>query len=130
MNYSTAWKYCNSFFHSAENNSVPPLANQYTRKPIAFIFPIVEYSPGPIISQPMPSDFQSRINQYPVPLIVERIGCGRSVAYAWQAGDRTPEPWQQIMILEKLGEPPPLPGVPGVSPGRGRPRKAQPPAGS
>ena len=68
-----------------------------------------------------PSDFQIAISRFPVPLIVERIGCGKSVAYAWQAGDRTPEPWQQTMILERMGDPPAP--VEAAARGRGRPRK-------
>ena len=68
-----------------------------------------------------PSEFQQRVSLFPVPLIIERIGCGQSVAYAWQQGTRTPEPWQQELILEKLGSPPEASEP--VKRGRGRPRK-------
>jgi hypothetical protein len=83
--------------------------------------------------------FRESINRWPVEVVLAALpGVAKRTVFAWRAGDRAPEPWQQVLILDKLGEPPPappappppapLPGVPGVSPGRGRPRKAQPPA--
>lgn len=73
----------------------------------------------------MPSDFQSRLRLFPVSLVMERIGCKQAAVYGWQAGTRLPEPWQQAMILEKLGDPP-APAVDGETKRdrRGRPRKA------
>lgn len=77
----------------------------------------------------MISDFHRRLRLFPVSVVIERIGCKQSAVYAWQSGFRTPEPWQQSMILEKLGEPPaPTPASGGApeTPGRGRPRKVYP----
>lgn len=73
------------------------------------------------------SDFQKTVSKYPVLFIIGRLpGVSARAVYSWQNGTRTPEEWQQALILEKLGQPPPPDKLPAIEPGkrgRGRPRK-------
>ena len=81
-----------------------------------------------------PVSFAEAVSRFPVPYVRKiLIGLdGKPVSlnavYKWQRGESCPEPWEQVLILKALGNPPEAATGAPVKRGRGRPRKAEPPA--
>lgn len=46
--------------------------------------------------------FDADLKPWSAGKIAETIGCSERVAYFWRAGQRSPEPWCQRLILKEL----------------------------
>jgi hypothetical protein len=74
------------------------------------------------------SEFSALLLRFPVPVICLRVPkLPAATVYHWQRGQRVPPEWVQMLITEKLGNPPDVPPVASgdaIEPkrGRGRPR--------
>ena len=100
-------------------------------KMASIILPVAQYYfRAPIF----PVSFAESISRFPVPY-VRKILTGldgkpvsMNAVYKWQRGESCPEPWEQVLILKALGNPPAAATSEPGKRGRGRPRKDSGPA--